>query len=85
VLKLNLSLNKSEQGVVLTHTNACAGLDGRTSLSNDDVSGNYVLTVSLLHAETLGFAVTSVLSRTNTFFMSKELKTNSKHIHFLRF
>ena len=34
---------------------------------------DYCLTISLLNAKTLGFAVASVLCRTNTFFMSEEL------------
>jgi hypothetical protein len=50
-------------------------MDSCSSLSNDNVAGNYVLTVSLLNAKALGFTVTAVLCRTNTLFMSKELQT----------
>jgi hypothetical protein len=43
------------------------------SLSDDDIAGDNLLTVRLLYAKALRFAVTAVLGRTDTFFVSKEL------------
>ena len=73
LLELNLTVDKSEEGVILTDTNVGTGMDSCSSLSYDNVAGNYCLTVSSLNAKTLGFAITAVLSRTNTLLMSKEL------------
>jgi hypothetical protein len=73
VLKLNLTIDQSKQGVVLAHANVFAGAYSGTSLSDDDVAGNNCLTVSLLYAKALGLTVTTVLGRTDTLLMSKEL------------
>ena len=79
MLKLYLTVDKSEQSVILTHANVVAGMDSRSSLTNDDVACYYCLTVSLLYAQTLGLAVTTILSRTYTFFVSKKLQTELQH------
>ena len=73
VLELNNTVNKSEESVVSADTDVLAGMNRGASLSDDDVAGFYSLTVGLLDAETLCFAVASVLSRADTFFMSKKL------------
>jgi hypothetical protein len=73
VFKLNLAVDESEQGIIGTTTNIVAGMDVSTSLAKDDVAGDYVGTVCLLNAKTLGFAVTAVLSGTYTLLMSEEL------------
>ena len=70
LLELNVSVNKSEKGVILTDTNVVTGMDSCSSLSYDDVTCKYCLSVSLLNTKTLGFAVTAVLCRTDTLFMS---------------
>jgi len=75
MLKLYLTVDKSEQSVILTHANIVAGADSRSSLTYDNVAGYYCLTVSLLNAQALGLAVTAVLSRTYTLFVSKKLQT----------
>ena len=56
-----------------------AYLDSCSSLSYDNVAGYYCLSVSLLNAKALRLAITAVLCRTYTLFMSKKLKINFKH------
>lgn len=73
VLELYLAIDQSEQSIVGTTTNVVTGMDVGASLSDDDVAGSYLGAVSGLYAQTLGFTVTTVLGRTYTFFMSKEL------------
>jgi hypothetical protein len=84
MLKLNFSVDESEQSVILAAANVYAGMDVSASLTNNDVAGDYMLTVSSLNAKSLGLAVTTVLGRTYTFFMSKELQTDANHGNFLR-
>ncbi len=78
-LELDLAVNQSEEGVVLANTDIVAGMDGSTALSDNDIARNNGLTVSLLYAKTLRLTIAAVLSRTNTFFMCKELNRQSKH------
>ena len=73
LLELNLTVNESEESIILADTNIVTGMYCCTSLSDNDVAGLYGLTVGLLNTKSLGFAVTTVLCRTNTLFMSKEL------------
>ena len=49
------------------------GVNGSSSLSYDDIAGKNSLSVCLLYAKALRLTVTSVLGRTDTLFMSKEL------------
>ena len=73
LLKLYSTVNQSKQSVVLTDTNVVTGMNCCTSLSDNDIAGCNCLTVRLLYAETLGFAITAVLCRTYTLFMGEEL------------
>jgi len=73
MLELNLTIDQGIQSVVLADSYIFAGADCGTSLSDDDVAGYDGLTVGLLNAKTLGFAIATVLGRTDTFLMSKEL------------
>jgi hypothetical protein len=84
VLELNLALNQCEQGIILTAAYVHTGMDVSASLADDDVAGDYVLTVSSLNTKSLGLAVTTVLGRTYTFFMSKKLQTDANHGNILR-
>ena len=74
-LKLYLAAYKCEQGIVGTASYIVAGMDVSSSLANENISREHILTVGALNAEPLGFAVASVLGRTHTFFMCKMLKT----------
>ena len=73
VLELYLTVDQSKQSVIGATANIVAGMDVGSSLTDDDIAGKYALTVSGLYAQALGFAVTAVLGRTDTFFVSKEL------------
>ena len=73
VLEFDVSVDQSEKGIVGSHSDVVAGVYRSSSLSDDDVAGKNRFAVSLLHAKALGFAVASVLSRADTFFMSKKL------------
>ena len=84
-LELNSSVDNSKNCVIRTDSNACAGMNVCTSLTNDDVAGSYKLSVSSLNAKSLGLGITSVLSGTHTFFMSKKLHRNSDHCGILPF
>ena len=72
-LKLDLTVDQSIDGMILTETNIVAGPDGSATLSDDDVAGDNGLTVCLLDTKSLGLTVAAVLGRTYTLFMSKEL------------
>ena len=73
MLKLNLTIDQSEQGVILAYANVFACANCGASLSDDDVAGYNGLTVCFLNAKTLGLAIATVLGGTDTFLMSKEL------------
>ena len=72
-LKLDLTVDQSVDGVILTETNIVTGPDGSATLTNDDVACDNGLTVSLLDTKSLGLTVAAVLGGTYTLFMSKEL------------
>jgi len=80
VLELNLSVDQCIKCIIGTVTNVLSGANLGSALSDDDVAGDNVCTVSLLNAKTLGFTVAAVLGGTYTFFMSKELQTQFKHL-----
>jgi hypothetical protein len=84
MLKLNLAINESVQGIIRAKAYAGAGMNLGAALSDDDVAGKNRLTVSTLYAKALGFAVTTVLGRANALLVSKELQTDSQHCCFLR-
>lgn len=71
--KLYNAVNKSKESIVRAFADANAGANVRASLSYDYVTCSYAGTVRLFDAETLRITVTSVLCRTNAFFVSKKL------------
>jgi hypothetical protein len=73
MLKLNATIDECVKSVILAYANVFACANSRSSLSHDDVAGNYCLTVSLLYAKALRLTVTAVLGRTYALLMSKEL------------
>ena len=79
MLKLNLAVYESIQGVIAAQANARAGMDLGAALSDDDVASQNGLAVSTLYAKALGLAVTTVFGRTYALFVSKELQTESQH------
>ena len=66
---MNCAVFESEKRVVAAHTYIFTGVDFCAALTNEDVAGKYILTVSSLYAEALGLAVAAVLGGTHTFFM----------------
>ena len=74
-LELNLTLNERVESVVRSDSDVGAGMDLGASLSYDDAACLNSLTTELLYAETLGFAITAVLGRTNTLLVGEELQT----------
>jgi hypothetical protein len=59
--------------MVLTHAYVITGANSGASLSYYDIAGYNALSVSFLHTKSLRFTITTVLGRTNAFFMSEEL------------
>lgn len=78
-LELHGAVDQSEQGVILADTNVGAGMDVGASLTDQDVAGQHVLTVSTLDAQALGLRITAVLGGTAALMVSEELNTNLQH------
>ena len=77
LLELNLACDQSKQGVVLADANIVAGMDGSTSLANNDATCRNGLTVSGLYTKTLRLAIAAVFSITYAQFMREQLQTDS--------
>ena len=73
VLELDGTVNESKQGIILADADIVAGMYGSTSLADDDIACLYSLTVGILNAETLCFAVTTVLGRADALLVSEKL------------
>lgn len=67
----NNAVDKREKGVVFADTYVCAGVDFRTTLTNENVPCEHCLTVATLRAKSFRFAVSTVVGRAGTFFMSE--------------
>ena len=78
-LELDLTVNQSKQGVVAADADIVAGMDVSASLANQDVASQNELTVSALHAQTLGLGVTAVLGGAAALLMGKELEADLHH------
>ena len=72
-LKTNLAVNQGKQRIVRTTANILSRMDVSAALANQDVAGQYMLTISTFDTQPLGLGITAVLSGTNTLFMCKEL------------
>ena len=79
MLKLDFSVNESIKRIVRADADVLAGMDLGAALSYKYVARKDSLSVAALYTESLGFAVSSVLSGTDTFFMCKKLQTDSEH------
>jgi len=53
-LKLDATVNQSKQSIVAADPYILTGMNVSASLANQDVAGQYSLTVSTLYAQTLG-------------------------------
>ena len=65
------AVHEREKRVVFTDTYVCAGMDFRSSLTNENVASEHGLTVATFRTESFCLAVSSVVGRTRTFFMSE--------------
>ncbi len=73
MLELDGTVNESKQGVILADADIVAGMYSSTSLADDYVTCLYSLTVGLLNAKTLCFAVAAVLCGADALLMSEKL------------
>ena len=78
-LELDVTVDFSEQGVVLANADVVARMDMGASLTNQNIAGQNELTISTLRAQTLGFGITAVLGGAAAFLMCEELETHVKH------
>ena len=72
-LELDLSVNQSEQGIVGSLAYVVTGMDVSAALSYQNAACSNDLTVCSLYTQSLGFAITAVLGRTNALFVCEEL------------
>ena len=72
-LELDLSVNQSKQGIVGSLAYVVTGMDMGAALSYQNAACSNGLAVCSLNTQSLGFAVTAVLGRTNTLFVCEEL------------
>lgn len=70
-LKAYDAVRQSEERIVASLADVRAGMDLRTSLANQNVAGEHALTIAAFRTETFCLAVTTVMGRTRTFFMSE--------------
>ena len=75
-LKTQGAVHLGEQGVVSADAHVGAGMDLGAALADQNVAGEDELTVTALHAQTLGVGVTAVLGGAEALLMSEELNRN---------
>ena len=73
MLELNGAVDKRKESVIGTDTNVVTGMNLRTALSYQNITGENCLTVSLLNAKALRLGITTVLGRTNALLVGEEL------------
>jgi len=78
-LKAYNAIDLCKESVILADAYVVTGMEMGAALPDENVAGEYELTISTLGAKTLGFAVATVTSATNTFLMSEELEIDVHH------
>lgn len=78
-LELDDAVNLGVQGIVIADADVVAGMDYGTTLANQNVAGEYELTIGALNAQTLRGRVTAVTRATHTFFMGKQLQIHNHY------
>ena len=68
-MEIDCSVNKCIKSVILTHSNIVACVVLRTTLTNDNVTSNNLLTAKNLDTKSLSCALAAVLRTTYTFLM----------------
>src|SRR5579885_2357906 len=69
-LKLHVTFNLGEQGMVSAHADIKAGVPGGAALTRDDVARDHALAAENLDAKALALGITSVSRGSACFFMS---------------
>jgi hypothetical protein len=59
-MKLDMTFNLGEQGMVGPHADIKARMPGRAALTRNDVSGNHMLAAKNLDPKALALGITSV-------------------------
>src|SRR4051794_13216482 len=68
-IEQDLAVDEREQCVVLALTDAFAGMELRTQLANEDITGDDLLAAKTLHATPLAIRITTVAAGALTFFV----------------
>ncbi len=63
------AINQSKEGMILAHTYILTRVVDCTALTDDDVTGDALLTAKNLNAKSFAFAFTTIAGTTNTFFV----------------
>lgn len=71
--ELDGAITKSIQRVVFTHTNVHPRVVDSTTLTNDNVAGNAMLSTEYLYAESFAFGFAAVTGTSYSFFMSHDI------------
>ena len=79
VRKFDGSAGEREEGVILPDADILTGIEFRSALAYDDVSGGDAFSAELLDTKPLGVGVTSIASRAGTFLRGKKLKVEAEH------
>ena len=78
-LKTDNAVDGGINRIVAANTGADTGMDMSAALTHEDIAGQNKLTVSTLHAKTLGLGITAVLGGAAALFMGKKLEANIQH------
>ena len=78
-LETHHAVGLSKQGIIAAACDIHAGMDMGAALTDQDVAGQNVLTVSPLGPQALALGITAVLSGANALFVGEKLKTNVHH------
>ncbi len=69
-VKAHMPVHQGEDSVILAESDSLTWMELRSTLADDDVSRDHRLATKLFHAESLAYAVATVLYRSLTFLMS---------------
>ena len=78
-LEAHHASSRSEQRIITALADVHTGMDVSAALTDQDVAGQNVLTVSPLGPQAFALGITAVLGGTNALLMGEELKTNVHH------
>ena len=73
-LELDDAVNLGVQGIVIADADIVAGMDYSAALANQNVAGEYELTIGALNAQTLRGRVTAVTRATHTFLWANSCR-----------